>query len=188
MWAMGATATRLTVDEYYAITTLRDRKQLVDGAIVVNEPKLVHMELQGRIYEALRAWLRGGAARGNAFLPTDVRIDEHNLYAPDVLWIAERNLPADLDCYPERIPDICVEIRSPGTWRHVTGAKRAAYERAGAPEIWLVDDAGGSVLVHRRSRPDARSFDVTIELSAGDVLSSPQLPGFALAIEELFDV
>lgn len=178
----------MTVEDYYAITTLHDRKELVDGVIVVNEPKLVHAEIQVRIVEALRAWTRGGAGRGKAFLPTDVRLDEHNLFAPDVLWIAERHLPADLDSYPERVPDICVEVRSPGTWRRDTGPKKDAYERHGLPELWLVDTKGLRVLVFHRTRPDAPKFDITLELAVGDELASPQLPGFTLSLDELFDL
>ncbi len=86
------------------------------------------------------------------------------------------------------MPDLCVEIRSPGTWRYDVGAKKAGYERAGLRELWLVDDRAECVLVYRRSRPDAPDFDVALELTAGDELASPQLPGFALSVEELFSV
>lgn len=183
---MGATATRMTVEQYYAISVEGDRKQLVDGTIVVNEPKLIHAELQARLLLALRAWTDGEPGRGVAFPPTDVTIDEHNLYAPDVVWIAEENRPPDLHRYPDRIPDVCVEIRSPGTWRYDVGPKRAGYERAGAAELWLVDDAAECVLVYRRSRRDSPVFDIALELRAGEELNSPQLPGFSLPIDELF--
>jgi hypothetical protein len=39
---MGATATRMTAEEYFAVTVEGDRKQLVDGAIVVAESKPIH--------------------------------------------------------------------------------------------------------------------------------------------------
>jgi hypothetical protein len=83
----------------------------------------------------------------------DVRIDEHNVYAPDLLWLSTEHLPADLDAYPERIPDLCVEIRSHSTWRYDIGAKQRVYEATGLPELWLVDDAAESVLVYRRTTP-----------------------------------
>jgi Uma2 family endonuclease len=186
---MGATSTPLTVADYYAVTVEGDRTQLVSGAIVVNdERKLIHAELQGRIYFALRVWTSAAAGRGMVFMPTDVTIDEHNLYAPDILWIAERSLPADLDRYPSRVPEICVEVRSPGTWRYDVGAKKAGYERAGAAELWLVDDRAECVLVYRRSSAESTTFDVAVELAAGDELTSPQLPAFALALDELFDL
>ena len=81
---------------------------------------------------------------------------------------------------------ICVEIRSPGTWRYDIGAKKSAYERAGLPELWLVDDVARCVLVFRRSAPSAATFDIALELSAEDELSSPQLPGFVLPLARPF--
>ncbi len=79
-----------------------------------------------------------------------------------------------------------VEIRSPGTWRYDVGTKRSAYESSGLPELWLVDDRSETVLVYRRSEPGGDSFNVALELDRGETLSSPHMPGFALALEQLF--
>ncbi|MQA75743.1 MAG: Uma2 family endonuclease [Solirubrobacterales bacterium] len=184
---MGATATRLRAEEFYARTVPGDHKQLVDGEIVVNEPKLIHALLQGRLYVALQAWVAAGPGRGFVSLPTDVRMDEHNVYGPDLVWFREEHVPADLDAYPEHVPDLCIEVRSQSTWRYDIGAKKRVYESGGLPELWLVDDTAGAVLVYRRSSPRAPTFDVALELRAGETLESPQLPGFALSTGELFE-
>ncbi|HEX8743793.1 MAG TPA: Uma2 family endonuclease [Thermoleophilaceae bacterium] len=183
---MSSATARMTVDEYYAITVEGDRKQLVDGAIVVNEPRLFHAVLQSRLHSALSAWIAEGDGRGIVTFPTDVRIDDHNLYGPDLIWLAEEHRQPVREDRLRRIPDLCVEIRSAGTWRHDLGAKTRGYERAGLPELWLVDDRDDRVLVRRRSPPGAPRFDVTLELGVGDTLASPQLPGFALPLARLF--
>jgi Uma2 family endonuclease len=183
---MEETATRITAERYYEITVEGDRKQLVDGLIVVNEPKTIHALLQARLCASLHNWVQAGDRRGMALLPTDVRMDEFNVYGPDVLWFREERIPADLDAYPEHVPDLCVEIRSQSTWRYDVGAKKRVYEEGGLPELWLVDDTSDSVLVYRRSQPDSRTFDVALELGRGETLVSPLLPGFALALDELF--
>lgn len=67
------------------------------------------------------------------------------------------------------------------------GAKRRVYEARGLTELWLVDDASETVLVYRRSKPNATTFDVALELGRGDALTSPQLPGFALTVSKLFE-
>jgi Uma2 family endonuclease len=94
-----------------------------------------------------------------------VQLDQYNWFGPDVLWYRE--------------------VRSPSTWRDDIGAKKARYEQYGLPELWLVDTAADIVLVFRRSSPKAPSFDVSL-VARGDVLTSPLLPGFALALDELF--
>jgi Uma2 family endonuclease len=183
---MNATATRLNTEQYYAQTVEGDRKQLVEGEIVVNEPKLIHAALQGQLYRALTDWIDAGPRRGFVSLPTDIRMNDHNVYGPDLLWFSAEHVPADLDAYPERVPDLCVEIRSQSTWRYDIGAKQRVYEAGGLPELWLVDDASDSVLVYRRSSPESRTFDTTLELGRDEVLTSPQLPGFELALGSVF--
>lgn len=184
---MSATAAPITADEYYDRTVVGERTQLVEGRILVNEPKLIHMELQGRLYRALMSWVDAGDGRGRAFLATDVRIDAHNVFAPDLLWFADGHVPPRLDAYPDRLPDLCIEIRSAGTWRYDIGAKLRRYEEAGLPELWLVDDQADTVLVYRRSAPNAASFDLASELTLVDELASPQLPEFALPLASLFE-
>ena len=49
-----------------------------------------------------------------------------------------------------------------------------------------MDDRSETVLIFRRSTPDGESFDVAIELTGEDELSSAQLPGFSLPLERLF--
>ena len=181
-----ATATRMTAEQYYAITVEGDRKQLVDGRVVVNEPKAIHAHLQMTLGFALRSWIEAGDGRGLVLMPTDVRLDEHNVYGPDLLWFSEERRPASLDGYPERIPDLCVEIRSASTWRYDVGAKKRVYEQHGLPELWLVDDAAESVLVYRRSGARSAVYDVALELVGGEILGSPQLPGFELPLDEVF--
>lgn len=183
---MGATATRMTAEDYFASTVEGDRTQLVDGAIVVNEPRPIHSVLQGHLHVALARWIDAGDGRGLVLLPTDVVLNEFNVYGPDLLWIAERNRPSDLHQGLARVPELCVEIRSPGTWRYDVGAKKSAYEAARLPELWLVDDVAATVLVFRRSKSDVARFDVALELGRGETLTSPQLAGFELSLDDLF--
>jgi Uma2 family endonuclease len=59
-------------------------------------------------------------------------------------------------------------------------------EQHGLPELSLVDTVADEILVFRRSMPAAPEFDVSLELARGDKLTSPQLPGFELPLDDLF--
>ena len=126
----------------------------------------------------------GGADRGFACLPLDIKLDEYNVYGPDVLWYAKGRAPAAHGSRPYPPPDLVVEVRSPSTWRHDIGPKKSGYEAAGVRELWLVDFT--SVLVFRRSEPKRPDFDVTLELTPEETLTSPLLPGFALPLAGLY--
>ena len=176
----------MTADEYFAVSVVGDKTQLVDGVMIVNDPTLLHNLAQVRILNALTNWIDAGQRRGFASTPTDVVVDRHNVFGPDVVWLSEEHVPARLDERIRGLPDLAVEVRSPSTWRYDIGKKRAAYERAGQRELWLVDTASRTVIVCRRTSKDAASFDIELELSEADVLTSPQLPGFSLPVERVF--
>jgi Uma2 family endonuclease len=180
------TATRMTADEYFAVSVERDFTELIDGVMVVDEPFLLHNLAQGGIYTALRNWTDAAPNRGFAALPASIPVDRHNVFCPDVLWISEERLPERLDERMRHLPDLAVEVRSPSTWRYDVGKKKATYERAGLPELWLVDTASYTVIVYRRSAPERQSFDIELELSYDDELTSPLLPGFSLPVERVF--
>ena len=159
---------------------------LVEGEVIVNEAQRSHEAVQTDLHFALTSWAREQLGRGLCTFPLDVGIDDQNVFAPDVLWYRHDVAPARHDDPPYPMPDIAVEVRSPSTWRYDIGAKKAAYERHGLPELWLADTAAEAVLVYRRSTPKAPTFDVALELTGENALTSPLLPGFALSVAELF--
>jgi Uma2 family endonuclease len=180
---------RMTADQFLALADQLPRfTQLIDGEVVVCALSLRHQRVVLEIAIQLRDWVRGGAGRGEVGISPNVVLDDRNVYSPDVWWCSEeRKPPADA----ERIvgpPDLAVEVRSPSTWRYDIHRKKTVYERLGLPELWLVDTDAGVVLAFRRSAPDAPELDVAVELSAaaGDALTSPLLPDFALDLRALF--
>jgi len=44
------------------------------------------------------------------------------------------------------------------------------------------------VLVYRRSGPKADRFDISLELEADEVVTTPLIPGFSLVLAELFSL
>ena len=163
---MATIGQRMTADEFLQITDEWPRMELVDGEIVVNTPSKWHQELTLRVAEALRAWVRGAPGRGEALIELDHRLDDANVYAPDVWWSPDGWVAAG--------PAIAIEVRSPSTWRLDRGVKRERYLAAGTLEVWLVDGDHETVEI------------AALVLSADDVLTSPLLPGFQLSVRELF--
>ena len=188
MDAVTAT-TEMTAAEFLALPEDPNgrRFQLIDGELVVNEPTPRHSDAQGCVYAALRAWSRETAGRGWVGLPVTVRLDERNVCGPDVVWYREGRRPQRDGSGPHALPDLVVEVRSPSTWRYDIGAKKTNYELFGAGELWLIDTAGDVVFVFRRSRSEAPRFDVSLDFSPGETLTSPLLPGFELPVAGIFE-
>ena len=161
-------------------------QELIEGELVVNEPSRSHNDSQFEIAVGLKLWTRGAPERGWVGLPLDVRLDDRNVYEPDIVWYRHGRVPGRSEPPPYPMPDLAVEVRSPSTWRFDIGAKKANYERYGLAELWLVDTAADAVLVFRRSKPEAPRFDVSLELTTDETLTSPLLPGFLLPVSEIF--
>ena len=185
MHSTMSVAQRMTVEEFFELPDER-WATLVDGEVVVNAPRPRHQRVAFDLMFALELWCREGSGRGETTMPLGVVLDEHNYYEPDILWFGEGRGPGRSDTPLQPLPDIAVEVRSPSTWRYDSGVKKARYEQHGLPELWLVDAAADEVIVFRRSSAKAPLFDVSLELARGDLLTSPQLPGFELALDELY--
>jgi Uma2 family endonuclease len=184
---MALTSTRLTADEYFALPPTEQRTQLINGEIVVTEASLRHQRIALEICFQLMSWLRNHPGHGEAGIPVDVHLDNYNVFAPDVWWVPESARPPRDAKRIVGPPALAVEVRSPSTWRYDIGAKKRTYEQLGLAELWLVDTAADEVLVYRRSGPKAADFDVEIEFSAGETLTTPLIPGFTLDVAALFD-
>ncbi len=178
-------AERMTADQYLAIDQETRGWELIAGRIVVEQAGIEHQQIATRLLIALSGWIAEGEARGEAVMPLDVKLDHENVFAPDILWYAPGRVPERASPRPYPVPDLAIEVRSPSTWRYDLGTKKSKYEAHGLRELWLVDTGSQSVLVFRRSKP-GRGFDVALEPGLTESLTSPLLPGFALALDELF--
>lgn len=176
-----------------------------EGEVVVNAPTFPHQQVLRVLDHALEAWIRRSRRRsamcrsGPKTLRStrSLRTPSYGIAryssavivrrsSPHGLWYADGHAPARDAQRPYPMPDLAVEARSPSTWRYDIAAKKAAYERNGLPELWLIDPTTEDVFAFRRSTPKSSSFDIALELGRGDTLSSPQLPGFAVPLAALF--
>jgi Uma2 family endonuclease len=185
---MSATMTLTTADDYLAQGETEERMELIEGEIViVNTPKFGHQIVASHILYELMHWIRSGVGRGVAAIELDHRLNDRNVFAPDVWWINEARRPARGAAFTVGPPDIAVEVRSESTWRFDIGTKKRVYEESMLPELWLVDTSDESVVVFRRSTPTETTFDQSAEFRRGDSLTSRLLDDFVLDVAAMFD-
>jgi Uma2 family endonuclease len=181
---MAIATRRLTLEEFMK-EDWPPTVQLIHGEVVQVNASFDHNRIRQSIFLALHQWTRAEPERGEAGLGGNWVLSPDSLVIPDVWWASEEDRPSGL--FVNGAPDLAVEVRSPGTWRYDIGAKRDLYLEAGVQELWLVDTDARAVIGYRRRRGAAilPSFDEGFEATAGDQLTSPLLPGFALEIAEI---
>ena len=184
---MAVAITSMTAAEYLATPESRpEHTELINGTVIVNEPKIPHARIQLIIAHRLEIWIEQGEGRGYVGLPADIVIDDRNVFAPDLWWVSEDRRPAPDQPDLAGRPDLVVEIRSPSTWTRDLAVKLPAYESTGVAEAWFVDTDAATVMVFRRTRPTAETFDVRLEVGGDEPLASPLLPGFPLSPRAIF--
>ena len=147
--------------------------QLVEGLLVKEpSPTYGHQCFQSRLYAGLLALV--GPERALP-APSDVGIDEFNVYQPDLLVL---RTPPSFQVHDVGIPLLAVEVLSPSTARRDRMVKRRRLLSAGVEEVWIVDPVAKSVEVY-----DASGVRVA---TGGEALDSRALPGFTVVPDELF--
>jgi Uma2 family endonuclease len=152
--------------------------ELIGGEVVVIPPTGGDASLaQTEVLRHMGAWQGRQPTGGRLLTDVFVRIGDAFL-APDVAWWAAGREPEIAMGAIETVPDLVVEVLSPSTRANDLGPKRRAYLEGGVQELWLVDPAARSVAVVRRSEEG--------RLDESADLTSPLLPGLAIAVADLF--
>ncbi len=167
-------------DQFLALgSRLPPTAQLIDGEVVVqNSLTLRHQHAVKMLVRRIDEWIEAAPGRGQVGLSINTKVDGRNVYTPDVWWYCEFRKPGLDGSLLEHQPDLVVEVLSPSTRRYDLGAKRVRYQQRGVVEYWTVDPRKRCALIWRRSKPGADDFDLRFELTEGDDLASPLLPGF----------
>jgi Uma2 family endonuclease len=163
------------------------RYEIVDGELYVTRaPHLRHQGASGNLHFELEVWSRRTQmgkpfqAPGIVFSPTDAVI-------PDVVWMSQARLANSVDDagHLTAAPEIVAEVLSPGelNQRRDREVKLKLYSRHGVQEYWLLDWQQQTLAIYRRDQAQLR---LTQTLSAGDVLTSPRLPGFSVLVNDIF--
>ena len=182
----GAPRLKLTYDDYLLFPDDGKRHELIDGEhYVTPSPNLRHQAISGRLYLLIGTWLRDRSTGQIYDAPLDVIFSRFDVVEPDLLYVSNERAAEILGQYVTGAPDLVIEIGSPSTRRRDETIKRNLYEGSGVTEYWVVDPEIDVIRVYRRS---GERFERPVELSAeaGDVLTTPLLPGLEIPLAHVF--
>ena len=178
---------KLTYDDFLLFPDDGKRHELIDGEhYVTPAPNLRHQRISGNLFSLINSWLDEHPVGGVWYAPLDVVFSNIDIVEPDLLYLSNKRMAAVGT--PQNLrgaPEIAIEIGSPSTRSRDETIKRRLYERSGVDEYWIVDPETEVVRVYRRAK---KGFGRVTELSrkAGDVLTTPLLPGLELPLSRIF--
>jgi Uma2 family endonuclease len=158
--------------------------ELIDGRLVQKmSPKRRHQALEIRWVNALAAW---AGDRGEAYHEWrhEFRAPGHAFASlvPDVAYLSRESLDAlgaAASEAPPRAPEIAVEILSAGESERHLAWKVGAYLAAGTLVVFVVDPPRRAVVAHSRDGVD--------RFGPGDTVRHATMPGFAYAVDVMFE-
>lgn len=114
--------------------------ELIDNRLYMPPaPVFDHQDMAGEIFSQLRGFLKG---KGKVIIaPFDIKLDEtRNAVQPDVIVILKDN-PRQINSEGKYVgvPDLLVEVLSPGNKDYDLITKKDLYEKFGVKEYWIVD-------------------------------------------------
>jgi Uma2 family endonuclease len=176
-----------TYEDYLRLPDDGNRYEVIRGALYVMPPPAPeHQFSSAEISYQLSKFVRENDIGLVLTAPLEVRLPRGiaSPVQPDVMFFRKGNEPNwEMSAY-EGVPDLIVEILSPRTRRLDRTVKLQAYQDAGVPEYWLVDPWDRTVVVHAMG-PDMR-YTEPRRGAEGDRVRSSILPGFDLAVADLF--
>jgi Uma2 family endonuclease len=176
-----------TEGEYLWLTDKLDsdrRVELVDGRIeVLPVPTQVHQLINGFLYRVLFAFVEARALGIVVFTGLRVEVRDTNFRQTDVVYMSRENPKQCSNKFWEGA-DLAMEVVSEDDPDRDYVEKRKEYAKAGIGEYWIADprDRSVTLLVLKDKRYQKRGT-----YRDGDTVPSVILPGFSLAVSEIFD-
>ena len=159
--------------------------ELIDGEMVeMPPPGFVHGEFAVKLSYYIHAYAKArGLGRTTVESGFRSNFDPRLVLRPDVAFLshARAQLIRGRGLSPV-MPDLAVEIASPGNSASNLREKAGLYLRNGARLVWLVFPDDERVEVHSHSG-ERQSLGADDSLDGGDVL-----PGFELGLRQLFSL
>jgi Uma2 family endonuclease len=180
-------ATRLlTADDLLRLHSRGVRGELIRGVLCET---MATGQRHGKIVMNLGSELRvfAKAGRLGTLVGSDsgVRLerDPDTVREPDLAFTSADRLPLgeDVPGYAEVVPDLVVEVRSPGDSRREVNDKARMWLSHGVRLVWVVHPDTRTVDVHLAGG-DVSTVGGDDALDGGDVL-----PGFSCALGDIFD-
>ncbi len=178
-----AASTLNSVADYRALPEDGPRHQLIDGELIMAPaPNVFHQIIVTNLLMILRSYLRNHPLGTVLGAPCDVYLDDHNVYQPDVLYVAREHDDRLREDGIHGTPDLVIEILSPSS-AALDRRKRSHFAAAGTIEFWQIDPALRQLQRFVFAENPAKPVELIDE---PETFSSPLFPGLTLDTTEIF--
>ena len=178
------TRVKLTYEDYLNNTPPDSHSELLDGEIIMKPGEFIsHQRALLKLGMHVGLFVERQGLGETFFAPLDVVLSNTDVVQPDLLFVSRERMHILTHNDIHGAPDLIAEVLSPYTAQRDLTFKRDLYAKHGVKEYWQVNIDERRVTVLSLGDND---YEVAAVYGSGQTLTSPVLPGFALAIDEIF--
>jgi len=176
---------RWRYEDYARLPEDGRRYEVIGGTLYMSPAprtnhQLVSFELAFALYSHVKAKQLGKVLAA----PVDLILPEMATpVQPDILFIASQRLDMIREKYIEGVPDLIIEVLSPGNPQHDRLTKYDLYARAGVQEYWIVEPDQCVVDVY--SLHGENLYVPFGHFERGGVIHSSLLPALQIPLDEI---
>ena len=174
----------------YLSWKFEERLELFRGKIFkMSAPNTDHQRILGKLFIKVAVFLENKKCQ--AFVaPFDVRLPVQNkkkddevttVVQPDLCVVCDETKIDKRGCCGA--PDIVVEILSPGNSKKEVHNKFELYQETGIQEYWIVEPVFEHIIIYSLHNG---KYIGSKPYSAGEIITSPILPGLKIEVKDIF--
>ena len=123
--------------------------ELINGSIYMSPaPSPKHQRIIGKLYRLLSEYVEKNMLGEILLAPCDVYLDNHsNAVQPDIIYISSRQSGiVQENSSIHGVPDMLMEVLSPGNSDHDRILKKDLYQKFGVKEYWIINPETNEVV------------------------------------------
>jgi Uma2 family endonuclease len=164
-----------------------NRYEIIGGVLYVStSPTYFHQYIVKRIYNLVGAPAEEKGLGEAVWSPLGVIMEGAEPVQPDFFFVRAENAHLLSDRRIYGVPDLIVEVISPGSRTYDEQIKRDAYEKAGVPEYALIDPEHRTLTLHSLNL-DSRTYNKPIVFEGDQQVEFACVPGITFKVSDLFE-
>lgn len=177
---------KYTYQDYLNLLDDGKRHEVINGELImVAAPSTFHQTVLINLVNELKNFLNKEKSGKMFCAPTDVKLSESNVVQPDIIFISQERLNIITDNNVDGVPDLIIEILSPGTAYYDLIEKKEIYERFEVKEYWIVDPNKHRVEIYNNVN---QQFELNQRIDLTGVVKSLVIKGFEVTLENIFSL
>jgi Uma2 family endonuclease len=174
----------LTYEDYVLLPNDRNRYEILEGELTVTPaPSTKHQTVSGNLFVRLAHHIRERDLGKLFYAPIDLILESTSVLQPDLLFVSKVRQRIITEKAIEGVPDLVIEILSPGTSRTDRVTKAQLYARHGVPAYWIVDPEQEVIEIYL---PDADGYRLTATLQGATPTITPPFTELEIVARDVF--